>query len=227
MLAALVIRVGWEMNERSSLLLTAAVALAWAATARAADDWQYWNQFVLRHKFNDRFSLGLTSEQKFEDDFSHFYLYNVSVVPIVRLAEGVALGAGYRREQKEESGRWEAENRLLFPLALEWDFPPWVFQWRNQLEYRDLETRDRWRLRGRLVVERPVKVGSLTVTPFVGGEVFYDLTVEQINQRRLAAGVSLPLRQHADLSVFYLNKAEKDGDWSTVNVLGTEVAFEF
>jgi hypothetical protein len=215
------------MDDRLSLLLMAAVALAWASVARAADDWQYWNQLTLRHQFNDRFALSLASEQKFEDDFSHFYLYNVTVLPTMRLAEGVSLGAGYRQEQKEEDGRWEGENRLLFPLTLEWAVKPWVFQWRNQLEYRDQESGVSWRLRERLLAEWPVRVGSLTVTPFVGGEVFYDLTVEQMDQSRLVAGVSLPLREHAELSVFYLNKAEKDGDWSTVNVLGTEVAFEF
>lgn len=215
------------MDGRFSLLLMAAIALAWTAVAQASDDWQYWNQLVLTHRFTDRLSLALTSDQRFEDDFSHFYFYSGMIVPTLRLAEGVSVGAGYRREQKEMDEQWMAENRLLLPLTLEWVPRPWVLQWRNQLEYRDLETRDRWRIRERLQIERPVKVGTLVVTPYASEEVFYDFTVEQRNQNRLVVGLSLPLRERVNLSVFYLNKAEKNGDWSTINALGTEVAFEF
>ena len=215
------------MNARVWLWVMAVIALAAAATAQASDDWQYWNQFVLKHKFDDRFALAVAAEQKFRDDFSHFYLYNFTVVPTVRLAEGVSLGAGYRREQREEGDTWEGENRLLFPLTLEWVFQPWVLQWRNQLEYRNLEPQDRWRIRERLQVARPVVFGGLTMTPFASEEVFYDFTVEQRNQNRLTIGVSLPLRERLSLSLFYLNKAERNGDWFSINALGTEVAFEF
>ncbi len=215
------------MNDRLSLLLMAAVTPAWASMAQASGDWQYWNQFVLKHKFDDRFSLALASEQKIRDDFSDLYLYNTTIVPTMRLAEGVSLGAGYRWEQQEQDDEWRTENRLLFPLTLTWSPKPWTLQWRNQPEYRDLETRDRWRLRERIQIARPGKLGTATVTPFASGEVFYDFTDEEVNQNRLAVGVLLPLREYVDLSVFYLNRADKDGDWSSTNVLGTEVIFEF
>jgi len=146
----------------------------------------------------------------------------------VRLTENVSLGTGYWLERKEAGDSWTTENRLLFPLTVGWTAKPWLLQLRNQLEYRDLEDdQDRWRIRERITVKRPVHIGELTVTPFVSEEVFYDFTVEQTNQNRVAAGLSVPWREHMTLTVFYMNKTERDGDWSSVNVLGTEVAFRF
>jgi hypothetical protein len=215
------------MNDRLSLLLVTVVALAWASAARASDDWQYWNQLVLKHKFNDRFALSLTSEQKFEDDFSHFYLYNFTVLPTVRLAEGVTLGAGYRRDQTEQDDQWEAENRLLFPLTFTWSRRPWTFRWRNQLEYRDQESGVSWRLRERLLAQRPVTVAGFTVAPFAAEEVFYDFTAGEVDQNRLTAGLSFPAGESVSLHLYYANRAQKDGDWTTTNILGTEIDFEF
>jgi hypothetical protein len=215
------------MNDRLSLLLVTVVALAWASAARASDDWQYWNQLVLKHKFNDRFALSLTSEQKFEDDFSHFYLYNFTVLPTVRLAEGVTLGAGYRRDQTEQDDQWEAENRLLFPLTFTWSRKPWTFRWRNQLEYRDQESDVSWRLRERLLAQRPVTVAGFTVAPFASEEVFYDFTAGEVDQNRLTAGLSFPAGESMSLHLYYSNRAQKDGDWTTTNILGTEIDFEF
>jgi hypothetical protein len=215
------------MNKCVPLVLTAAVALALTAAARAADDWQYWNQLVLKHKVTDRVTLTVISEQKFRDDFSDFYLYNGMVVPTVRLREGVSLGAGYRWERLKTEDDWTTEHRLMVPLTLEGTVQPWSLRLRSQLEYRNLETGNRWRLRERLLVTRTVHVGGTTVAPFASEEIFYDFTAEQRNQNRLTVGLSVPWAEHTTLSFFYASKAERNGDWSSVNVLGTEVAFEF
>jgi len=202
--------------------------MALVSTARASDDWQYWNQLALKHEFNDRVALDIASEQKWYTDSSDFFLYSVLVVPTVSLAENVSLGAGYRLERREEQDEWMTENRFLLPLTVGWTVKPWMFQMRNQLEYRDLENnQDRWRIRERIALRRPVRIGQFTVIPFVSEEVFYDFTVRQMNQNRLAAGLSVPWGKHMTLTIFYMNKADRDGDWSTTNVLGTEVTFKF
>ncbi len=204
------------------------LVLALISAARASDDWQYWNQLAFKHEFNDKVALDIASEQKWQDDAEDFFLYNVFIVPTAKLTEDVSLGAGYRRERREEDDSWTTENRLLFPLTVGWTVKAWLLQLRTQLEYRDLEDdQDRWRIRERILLKRPIQVGDLTMTPFISGEVFYDFTVEQVNQNRIAVGLSLPLRKDTTWTVFYMNRAERCDDWSTANVLGTEVAFKF
>lgn len=150
------------------------------------------------------------------------------MIPTVKLTENVSLGAGYWLERKEADGSWTSENRLLLPLIIGWTAKPWLFQLRNQLEYRDLEDdQDRWRFRERITVKWPVQVGQLSVVPFASEEVFYDFTVERMNQNRAAVGLSVPWGKHMTWTMYYANKADRDGDWSTVNVLGTEVALKF
>ena len=202
--------------------------LALASTARASDDWQYWNQVIFKHEFNEKVAIDIASEQKWRDNMSDFFLYSVFIVPTVKLTENVSLGAGYRLERKEEGDSWTTENRLLFPLVFGWTVKPWLFQLRNQLEYRDLENeQDRWRIRERLLLRRPIQLGRHTVIPFVSEEPFYDFTAGRINQNRTAVGLSLPRHERATFTVYYINKAERDDDWSTANVLGTEIAFKF
>ncbi len=216
------------MNDRFRMLLIASSVLVLTSMVEAADDWQYWNQFVFKHDLTDKLALDVASEQKWLDDMSDFYLYNVTVVPTVSVAENVSLGAGYRCEREEKDDDWFTENRFLFPLTIGWTMKPWSLQLRTQPEYRDLEdTQDRWRIRERIMLKWPVHIGGLAVTPFIAEEVFYDFTVEQTNQNRAAVGLSVPWGKHTTLSVFYLNKAVHDEDWSTTNVLGTEVAFKF
>lgn len=216
------------MNSRLWQMLIAGGTLALVSMAWASDDWQYWNQFVFKREFNDRVALDIASEQKWRDDASDFFLYNVFIVPTVSLTRNVSIGAGYRWETREEDDSWTTENRFLFPLTVGWTVKPWVLQVRNQLEYRDLEDdQDRWRIRERVLLKRLVQVGRLIVTPFVSEEVFYDFTVSQRNQNRAAVGLSVPWRKHMTLTVFYMNKAERDGDWFIANALGTEVAFRF
>lgn len=217
-----------NMNSRLWRLLITAAVLAFALTARASDDWQYWNLVTLKHEFNDTVALDIGSVQKSRDDMSDFFLYSAFIIPTVKLAENVSLGAGYWLERKEAGDSWTSENRLLFPLTIGWTVNPWQFQWRNQLEYRDLEDdQDRWRIRERILLKRPVQIGELTVTPFFSEEMFYDFTVEQMNQNRVAVGLSAPWRKHMTLSIYYMNKADRNGDWFIANIVGTEVAFKF
>ena len=77
------------------------------------------------------------------------------------------------------------------------------------------------------MLRRPVQADRLAVTPFVSAEMFYDFTAEQVNQNRVAVGLSMPLRKYATWTVFYMNRAERDHDWSTANVLSSEIAFTF
>ena len=199
--------------------------LALASMAQASDDWQYWNQLVFKHRFNDRVALDVASEQRWRDDASDFFLYSVTIVPTVSFTKNLSLGAGYRCERNEKDERWMTENRFLLPLTATWTGKPWMFQLRNQPEYREMEdAQDRWRIRERFMLKWPVRVGQLALIPFVSEEVFHDFAAEQINQDRAAVGLSVPWRKHMTLTIFYMNRADRNGDWSSVHILGTEAA---
>jgi hypothetical protein len=217
-----------SINSRLWRLLITGGVLALTSMAPASDDWQYWSQVAVKHELTGKVTLDVASVQKWFEDSWDFFLYNVAVLPTVSLTENVSLGAGYLCERKEEDDRWMTENRLLVPLAVGWTVKPWLFQLRNQLEYRDLEyEQDRWRIRERISLKWPIHIGRLSLVPFISEEAFYDFTVGEMNQNRATAGLSVPWGKHMALSIFYMNKANRDGDWSTANVLGTDIAFKF
>jgi len=37
----------------------------------------------------------------------------------------------------------------------------------------------------------------------------------------------MPWRKHMTLTIYYMTKSDRDNDWTTVNVLGTEAAVKF
>jgi len=194
----------------------------------ASDSWQYWNALAFDYTMNENTAVRISSEQRWLDGMSYFGLYNVMVVPSVKLTKQVSLGAGYRLERSEKDELWATENRLLVPLTSMWSFQGWTVQWRNQLEYRDLQIRDRWRIRERIAINRPVLIGRLEVRPFVFEELFYDLTLGQRNQNRAAVGVGLPLSRNMEVNLFYISRADRGAfDWSSIQALGTEWVFKF
>ena len=99
---------------------------------------------------------------------------------------------------------------------------------KSKLEYRDVQGNDRWRLREKLKVKQPVNLGTAHFAIFVSDELFYDFDPEDWNQNRAAAGLSLEPFSNVELDLFYLNRADKDeNEWSSVNVIGTEIVVAF
>jgi len=50
-----------------------------ADRAHSSDDWQYWNEFALKHKLTQRITAHVKLEQRIVDDFGDFALHNYAL----------------------------------------------------------------------------------------------------------------------------------------------------
>ena len=130
--------------------------------------------------------------------------------------------AGYRYRTSLTPGGSVSENRAILEVASRY-LLPWhlVISDRNRGEFRFIKGQAfSTRYRNRLWLERDIKLGSFTCTPFVYDEIFYDTRYDQWTPNRYAAGVQLPIGQHVVLEPYYLRQDSNRSDPPHANVFG-------
>lgn len=193
-----------------------------------ADDTQYWNEFVFSSGLTERLSLEAATEQQVVDDLSTFGVFNFTLEPSFVVPGDMTLGPGYQYERELEDGAWLEEHRYWLHHTVSSSLSDWKVKLRSRIEYRDLEEDDTWRLREKVKLRRPLRVGPVGLEPFVFEEPFYDFGAGRWNQNRAAAGVTFKVAEGIEISPAYMNLSKRSGDdWSFAHVICTEIAFEF
>ena len=218
-----------HMKSTVALFLMQLVSAAcYASHPPDNTEWQYWNEFVFEHEFTPRWSMELSLEQNFFDDFQEFGMYNVQLRPFYEVAKPVSLGFEYRCEREREDGEWGTEHRYAAILVLKHEWEAWRFKLTTKPEFRDVEGDDDWRWREKVKIARPLSVGGVEATPWMSEEIIYSFDDEEIGQNRVAIGISKELPWGIEGTLYYLNRNDKeDSGWLTTHVLGTEFARKF
>jgi len=206
------------------LLLSSAVV-----SAQAADDWQYWNEFQLSYKVQDKWGLKIAGEQRMVDDFSILGLTNVTAGTEWQALRFLDLGAYYKFENdKSPSGAKNDEHRHYWQATLKTKRGSFFIKDRNRMEYRNKKTKDGWRYRNQIQIGYAIPYKQFVFTPYLSEEFFYDTVAGEINQNRVAIGVSTKLSPHIKIATYYLLKSNRSGrDWNESNALGTNLALSF
>jgi hypothetical protein len=219
------------LGLRMSLLWAIAFIVmtgAFSGPVAVADDTQYWNEFILEAPLSQQVVLEVGCEQQLVDDVSEFAVYNITLEPSCEFRDWMSFGLGYRWEREKEESEWATENRYWLHQSFMGALAGFECRLKTKLELRELEDNEVWRIRSRLKLQYPAKVGSLELAPFISEEPFYDFDAEAWNRNRAMVGLSVGVSQHVELSLYCLNLAEEDEDeWTTAHVVGTELVFAF
>jgi hypothetical protein len=215
------------------ILLQLKLFLLWQfaamSSALASDDWQYWNEFQLKHSIKENLDLRLKAEQRLRDDFTDLFLNNYEVGLIFKPSKHFEFGPLYKFEhEKSLSGQKTDENRVSLEGTLKWWHGDSKFSNRHKIEYRSIDGKESWRYRSRIKVSHPMKIADFMITPFIAEEIFYDTVPDQINQNRFSIGFSRQISKNTELQIFFMLKSKRAGrDWNEVNVLGTTLGISF
>lgn len=197
-------------------------------SANASDDWQYWNEFKLKHSVTRHLEAHLKLEQRFVDNFGDFGLHNYAPGILYTVSEHFDFELNYKYEREKKKNGWTDEHRLEIIPILKWRWSEFGFKLRNRLEYRKIESAESWRWREKIKITRPVTMDGFAFTPYVSEEIFYDFRVGDFNQNRIAVGLSKEIGRNLGIGLYYMYKSnKKENSWSGANVLGTkfEIAF--
>ena len=219
-----------HLNESAIkiLIIIGVFLLICTERAHSSDDWQYWNEFVLKHKLTQRITAHVKLEQRIVDDFGNFALHNYAPGFVYEFSKYFDFELNYKFEREKAKNEWSNEHRLEIIPIFNWQWTKFKFKLRNRLEYRVIEGDESWRWREKLKIKRDINLNGLKFSPFFSEEIFYDLTIGDFNQNRVKAGVSKEIIHNFEFTLFYMYKSNKrDNSWFGVHVLGTEFVIEF
>jgi uncharacterized protein DUF2490 len=201
-----------------------------AASFPLMADGQGWLNNSATFKIDARWSLKLTNEARHHEvTFKDSFLKNWQAGLVYRLPRNFYASVLYKRESTDKPLFVLAENR--FTLETGWKTglaENWDFDWRFRTEIRryDDERADnhlRFRLRVRLRTQ--LRIGTLTIKPFIGTEPFGDTLVDGINRNRFYLGAVFPMGEHAGLVINYIRQDTKDKETLHIINSGFDLSF--
>ena len=205
-------------------------ALCQSATLAADDeDWQFWTTESVDGRLPGGWRGKLEGEFYFQDDLGDLIYRHADAGVSRKLADWFTLGLNYRYAEEEKNGAWRHENRPHVNGTFSQTFAGLRLADRNRLEYRGRENADDvWRYRNRAWVGIPMTLLGMKCEPYVNDEVFIDSDAKELNQNRVAVGITAAPTASLKLELYYLRMSvEKDDDWTDTNVFGTSVALTF
>ena len=157
------------------------------------------------------------------------YSYNISTCLEFSCKDWLDLGVGYQYEKEDDgAGNWEYESKPEVRAIFGWAAGKIKFKDRNRLEYKISEGSSKYRYRNRLKASFPLISENTGITCSLYNEFFYDFSANDYNQNRAGFNFSREFSKHLELVLGYMSISEKSGgNWSSINVLTTEIAVPF
>jgi hypothetical protein len=184
---------------------------------------------LLRVELVDSFR-GPKSSQDWQGDFAFYVATALKPVfrrelreqPDVYQNKYLVLRAGYRYQTSLTNANSASEHRGILELTSRYMLP-WrmVISDRNRGEFRFIQGQPfSTRYRNRLRLERDVHYRSLSCTPYVYDEIFYDTRYDQLTPNLYALGAEFPVRMHVILEPYYLRQNGSHSTPPHINAVG-------
>jgi hypothetical protein len=119
----------------------------------------------------------------------------------------LVLGVGYEYLRSDQTGRFKNENRILIEATPRYTPGAGILITdRNRAEFRWVEGRYDFRYRNKLTVDRLFKLGTVKLTPYVAGELFWARNVHAWNENQISAGAIWSHRHFLALDLYYVRQ---------------------
>ncbi len=192
-----------------------------------AEDFGYWNEFVLKHTVDENLSVHFKSEQWFFDDVSRLGLYNFTSGLTFHESKYFDLEFNYRYQKLKLFTAWTEENRFEIIPHLKVDLFGFQFALRNRLEFRSIDGNDSLRLRERISIKKGIKLKQMAFDVYVSNEFFYDTNVDDYNQNRAKAGIIKEITPGVKMGLYYMYWTLDAMSSLKSNVIGTTFIYSF
>lgn len=204
-----------------------------------AQDLQYWTELKYSHPFkNSRFELNWATENRFNDDSPHYFLFNTTLGFTYKYKPWWSFGFGFRYETAKRNiiDDFNEEFRLMPQWEWTLKLGSSDIKWRNLFELRILPDDGvsgdfRFRYRGRLRWQRKFTAGNYSFTPYVSNEIFVEPERGNFNQDRLMIGNSFGfLKDKLSFDLYYMSLSTMSSAsraWTRVSVLGSSLGVRY
>ena len=192
-------------------------------------DWQAWHVDSIEGQLAEQWKVKFIEVFKWGDNASEFYWHSSDLGVSYEACKWFNLGVRYQQIYQKEKSKWIEENRPYIDGIFKWQWIDFKFSDVNIFEYRMQEGNDDgWRYRHNLMVKFPIKWTKFEIQPYAAEEIFVDFDKEELNKNRIYAGFEMKLIEHLKGDIFYIRENnKKQGDWSSVNIIGAKLKFSF
>lgn len=226
------------MKKVKIILLTVfSLSVLFPSATFAEDDFQYWSRYALKVIDTKYFDYTNYWEFRVFEDASDIGLWYTSQKFSVDAHPYLSLGLNYTYLENEgvnkisKDDEFKYQHRLELEVNPHWQYKDWIkLKNRNRMEFRWIEDQgsDNGRYRQMWAVEVPIKNVPVLKSIYVNNELFFDLNKEKYNQNRLIPfGVTLSLPGKSSLQIFYMIQSVKKKDWSSNQILGSQINISF
>ena len=216
--------------NRSFLLLVAGV-LAFGMTAQAGEfDLFFEVQTAISHPLSEDWKVE-ASEKLYYTDTGRLFIHETDGGLIYTgLAAWIDLGFFFKYAEGNKDGdNWIKERRPHFNVKIKSKLGDFPWSSRARIEYRDFdEKKDHWRFRNKLILDMPFEIPVISARPFIGDEVFFNLSENGFNQNRVYTGLKFKLAKNLKATLYYYwLKGQTSSGWDEASVIGCNAALSF
>lgn len=176
---------------------------------------------------SDKFTTSFESDYRYGEEGLYHRHYDIGIK--IPFSDGWSTSINYRSvyKFKNSKNKWRLEKRPYVSLKKIFNTQLLKSSLRTRQEYRykadgTQSTRNRTKLV--LKCNKPI----LSLKPFIGAEIFYDMDEEKYNKNFLIAGVEFPKSKLGKYSLYYnhVMDLEEDGSWDSGYRVVLKVVFE-
>lgn len=210
------------------IFLTGILVLKIADRGEAREtDTAYWNEFVFKHKLNERVGIHLKTEQWLLDDASRLGMYNFTPGGKYSWSKHLDFELNYRYQRLKLTDELTTEHRVEIIPYLKGEWSGFQFELRNRLELRNIDGKNSLRLRERFQIKRNFNYESWNFDYYISSEIFYDSNPNDFNQNRTKAGVSKEIAPGLNMGLYYMYWTIEGKELFKANTIGTALIFLF
>jgi hypothetical protein len=203
-------------------------ALPQSLPSNLLDDTQFWSSLQLSAALSQRADLILIGSLRVGDDVSRLVYERGSAGVTLKVGKHVTLTPMYGYVATQTiPGAHTGEHRVSLDSTMTFGLGRFVLSDRNMLERRFLPIVHSSRYRNAVQISRPVRLGGITLWPFVSDEITYDWRVDALARNRFSVGGRKDLSEKASLDLFYLRQNGAYAQPRDLHVIGTTLRIRF
>lgn len=177
--------------------------------------------FEESHAVRKNVQLLLDGGLRWGSDADHLIFRSVGAGLAIKMNPYLTLSPYYNFISTDSTPNQIAhENRISLAATVGIRHATFTVSDRNLFERRFLPTRETWRYRNRVELERSIRLAHTSLRAFVWDEVFYDSAAKAWTRNRAAIGAGKAITPHLSVDLYYVHQNDSHIRPGNLNVAG-------
>ena len=161
-------------------------------------DWQYRAMGTINKSFSNNWRLQIGYQSHFgKSNTNHNLFRTITDLSLwYNVNKNLICSIDYKQEYARENEDWLIERRPHFNLRIRWNWFKLLFEDKSRIEFRYFEdSAYKSRYRNRILIRFPMQYFHISIHPYVGNEIFFNLNRVGFSRNRIYLGLMLRINK--------------------------------